>query len=341
MGAKGRRRRLELPAAVRSRLDLVDEDGRVLLTVGQLSRRSGLPARTIRFWSDAGVLAPVGRSGGGYRLYDAECVARLELVATLRDLGLGLADVRRILDKQASLAEVATAHVTALDAQIRALRLRRAVLSTVAKRGSSTEEMTLMNRLARLSAQERKQIIDDFLDEVFGGVEVAPGLRDHLSQAAPDLPDDPTPEQVDAWVELAELVRDPDFRRRVRSLAQYSAPLPGTDDLGEGGVLDATEFARRVAEHAGAAVRRGVAAESAEAAQVLADILGDSLAAHRRAQLLRQLEAVFTDPPARYWQLLAVINGWPPFPSQVSNLDQVTEALHAHAWVIAALRVHG
>lgn len=29
---------------------------------------------------------------------------------------------------------------------------------------------------------------------------------------SPDLPDDPTPQQVDAWVELAELVNDPGFR---------------------------------------------------------------------------------------------------------------------------------
>lgn len=319
----------------------MDENGRVLLTVGQLARRSGQSARTIRFWSDVGVLVPVGRSGGGYRLYDAECVARLELVVTLRDLGLGLADVRRVLDKQASVAEVAAAHVQALDVQIRILRLRRAVLSTVAKRGASTEEMTLMNRLARLSARERRQLVDGFLDEVFGGIDAAPGLADHLRQATPDLPDDPSPEQVDAWVELAELVQDPVFRRRVRALAQYSAAQVGPEGSGEDATLDATGFARRVAEHAGAALRAGVDPASAEAAQVLSDILGPGPAARQWAQRLRELEDVFAGSSGRYWQLVAVVNGWPPFPSQVPDLDQVTEALRAHAWVIAALRAHG
>jgi hypothetical protein len=266
-------------------------------------------------------------------------VARLELVATLRELGLGLADVRRVLDKQASVAEVAAAHVQALDAQIRTLRLRRAVLSTVARRGSGTEEMTLMNRLARLSAQERQQIVDGFLDEVLGGIDAAPGLRDHLRQAVADLPDDPSPEQVDAWVELAELVQDPAFRHRARALARYSAGQLEPDSSDDA-ALDATGFARRVAEHAGAALRAGVDPASAEAAQVLSDILGGSRVAHRWAARLRELEDVFTDPPGRYWQLVAVINGWPPFPGHVPDLDQITEALRAHAWVIAALREH-
>jgi hypothetical protein len=39
----------------------------------------------------------------------------------------------------------------------------------------------------------------------------------------PELSDDPTPEQVDAWVELAELVQDPDFKASVRRAAEHQA----------------------------------------------------------------------------------------------------------------------
>jgi DNA-binding transcriptional MerR regulator len=187
----------------------MDDDGRALLTIGRLARRTGLPVRTIRYWSDIGAVPPARRTASGYRLYDATSVARLELVRTLRELGLGLEEVRRVLAKETTVAQVAATHVEALDAQIRTLRLRRAVLATVAKRRSSTEEMALMNNLARLSAQQRKQIIDDFVDEVFRGLDPDPGLQAHLRQATPELPEDPIPEQVDAWVELAELVQDP------------------------------------------------------------------------------------------------------------------------------------
>jgi DNA-binding transcriptional MerR regulator len=77
------------------------------LTIGQLARRTGVDARTLRFWSDDGVIAPAGRSAGGYRLYDGASVARVELVRTLRELGLGLGDIRRVIDGRATVAAVA------------------------------------------------------------------------------------------------------------------------------------------------------------------------------------------------------------------------------------------
>ena len=56
-----------------------------------------------------------------------------------------------MLDGQVSTAEVAAVHFEALDAQIRALRLHRAVLAIVVKSAADKEEMTLMNKLARMS----------------------------------------------------------------------------------------------------------------------------------------------------------------------------------------------
>lgn len=205
----------------------MDEERPALLTIGRLAHRTGLPVRTLRFWSDEGAVPPVARSASGYRLYDAGSVARVELVRTLRELGLGLDDVCRVLSGRTTVAEVAHAHVAALDAQIRSLKVSRAVLSTVATRGSTAEETALMNRLARLSAAERKQIIDEFKEEVFGGLDVEPRLRDRILTYRIELPDDPAPEQVDAWIELAELVRDPGFRARLRTWLELNTPVPG------------------------------------------------------------------------------------------------------------------
>ncbi len=149
-------------------------------------------------------------------------------MATLRELGLGLTDVRRVLDGQASVAEVAAVHLDALDAQIRALRLHRSVLAVLVKRAAGNEEMTMMNKLARMSVAERKQMIEDFLAEVFEGLEPSPAGAARWA-AAPNLPNDPSPEQVDAWVELAELVSDPDFRRQARQVTKYGIHMQASD----------------------------------------------------------------------------------------------------------------
>ena len=99
-------------------------------------------------------MPPTHRSPAGYRLYGIDAVARLDLVRTLRDLGLDLPTIRKGVDREGSLPEVAAAHAEALAVEIRLLRLRRAVLTAVAKRGSTPEEMGLMHKLAKLSEDE-------------------------------------------------------------------------------------------------------------------------------------------------------------------------------------------
>ncbi|MFI7626566.1 MerR family transcriptional regulator [Microbispora rosea] len=300
----------------------MDDEG--LFTIGWLSRRTGMPVRTIRYWSDVGALPPAERSEGGYRLYDAGAVARLELIRTLRDLGLGLDDVRRVLERKVTLADVAAVHVDALDAQIRTLRLRRAVLSTVARRRSGTEETKLLNELARLSAEERRRIIENFVDEVFGGLDADPELRNRLRHTEIGLPDDPTPEQVDAWVELAELVQDPGFRRRMRDMVRHNARNRG--EQGPGGFM---WFAKKVAWQVGEARENGVRPDSPEAVEVVGRLLGD-MDADGRAAVVQRLEAGLFAEAERYRHLMAVINGREPKPSHADDF----------AWLLAALRAH-
>jgi DNA-binding transcriptional MerR regulator len=302
----------------------MDDDGFEPLTIGRLSRRTGLPVRTLRHWSDAGVLPPAGRSEGGYRLYDAASVARAELISTLRELGLGLEDVRRVLEREATVADVAAVHVKALDARIRTLRLRRAVLGAVAKRRSPLKEMALLNRLARLSAEERRQIIEEFVRDVFGELDADPGIPERMRVPA-DLPDDPTPEQVDAWVELADLVADPEFRERVRRMAEMNAA--GRSEEGPGSEPGAFRwFAEKVAGMVGPAREAGVAPESAQAAEIVDRLLGPA----DRAAVLTRLETAEDAGLERYRRLLTVATGRPVKPSRTADFTWLAQALRAH-----------
>jgi len=51
-------------------------------------------------------------------------VARLDLVRTLRELGVDLSAIRKVVHRELSLPAVAAAHAEALDVRIRILRLR-------------------------------------------------------------------------------------------------------------------------------------------------------------------------------------------------------------------------
>ena len=295
-----------------------------LYTIGEAAHRVGVPARTIRFWCDSGVLPLAERSAGGYRRFDAAAIARLDLVRTLRDLGLGLDDIREVLGGRKSVADLADVHVAALDAQIRVLRVRRAVLRVLAARSSSPEEAKLMNDLARLSAQERQQIIDEFVNATFAGIEPddpAMGIAKGMRALPAELPDDPSAEQVDAWLELASLVADEGFQARAREMV-----LAG----GTAQSLPQVDY-RVITEDLAQAVADGIDPASPAGKAVLDRVVPPDLPRAEREQLLAQGETFTDERVERYWQLIGILNGRPPF----------TPRVPAFRWLLSALRAHG
>ncbi|MGI5485761.1 MerR family transcriptional regulator [Microtetraspora malaysiensis] len=307
-------------------------NGDALYSIGDLARRTGLTVKAIRFYSDRGIVPPTDRTPAGYRRYDVDAVARLELVRTLRDLGVDLPTVRKVVDRRMSLPEVAARHADALAVQIRTLRLRRAVLTAVARRGSTAEETDLMHKLARLSEDERRRLIDDFLDTVFGDPDANPEFAGIRRSMTPELPDDPEIEQVEAWMELAEMSRDPDFRASFRRMAEHHA-AERAEGRSAGVRRDPVAAVRDLVAPALAA---GVPPTSPRADAVVAAVMDeyarglgrpDDLDLRRR--LLDRLEAANDPRRDRYLRLLAVINGWQAPESPAPMLDWFVPALRA------------
>ena len=306
----------------------MDEPSTLQLTVGQVARRVGVSARTVRFWSDEGLVEPVGRSASGYRTYDAAAVARLDLVRTLRELGLGLPMVRELLERRRTVAEIAAEHVRALDAELRVLRLRRALLHHLATATTSTEELRIMHELATLSARERQQMIDAFVERAFAGVpEDAPGANIAASMRTlpAELPDDPTSEQVSAWLELATLLQDPAFADRVREMALAGAMA--TPEEPDAMQVDMGRLQNLGRQALAEQVQPGTARAEALVTELLDD--GRPLTPERRSKLADRL-ATFADARVeRYWMLLGVLNGWPTWEPSVPAVEWWITALRA------------
>ncbi|WP_433355903.1 TIGR03086 family metal-binding protein [Microtetraspora malaysiensis] len=316
-----------------------------LLSIGELAERTGLSVKLIRHWSDIGVVPPSARTAAGYRRYAPEAVARLELARTLRELGLAMPVIREVVTRERDLAEVAALHADALEARIRTLRTRQAVLRSFSRQGSTTEDLTDMTDLAHLSAAERNAIVHDFVTDAIG--DLAPSVyRDGLLLAMPDLPPDPTAGQVEAWLELAALIRDPELRASVRRMGEYAAEQAVREHREED-VLEAQEITDLWVARVEAAIAAGIAADSPAAEPVVAGIVaawlpgqirvgfspdgpgdGDGPAARRR--LLEQLETAADTRLERYWQLMCLINGLPVRPSIAA----------AGAWLATALRAN-
>lgn len=306
----------------------MDDEGSLRLTIGQVARRVGVPVRTVRFWSDQGLVGPLARTGSGYRTYNAQAVARLDLVRTLRELGLGLPAVRDLLSQRQTAAEVAAEHVRALDAELRVLRVRRALLQYVATApATDLEELSVISDLAHLSARERQQLIDDFVERAFAGLPAdtpGAGLASGMRLLPPDLPDEPSAAQVSAWLELAGLVQDPTFAARVREIA-LAGPMatPEHPDAMQVDMGRLQSLGRQ-------ALNDNVAPDSPRAGAIVTELLNDGRASGPdRRQVLADRLATFNDSRVEhYWALLAVLNGWPASEPSTPAVE----------WWISALR---
>jgi DNA-binding transcriptional MerR regulator len=103
------------------------------LRIGQLAGRTGVSAKTLRFYDDAGVLVASTRSPAGYRLYDPGVAAQVELVRAGQAAGMRLDEIAGLFDAVDRDDDVARAAVEAAvaridQAQIRLDRLRNGIV---------------------------------------------------------------------------------------------------------------------------------------------------------------------------------------------------------------------
>ncbi|MBB5896465.1 MerR family transcriptional regulator [Kutzneria kofuensis] len=321
-----------------------------LYSIGDVARRTGLSVSAVRFYADEGVVTPTGLTGGGFRQYDVHAIARLELVRTLRDLGAGLDDIRRVLAAETTLHNLATTHLRLVEDQLRQFRARRAVLRTIVRQHTTTEQVSLMHKLVSMSDDDRDQLINQFWDFVTDGLDVHPGYIERLHAMRPHLPEEPSTEQLEAWIELADLVRDEEFRTALRDHLHRTFNTEKGRLMATPEMMAHAERQRELFLEAKAALQAGVPAESPQArdiaervaaarAEMLAAMTGQhdpdevrrSIVAFDRNKGARWMaEATGLKLLTRYSTLVATINGTPkPDPDQAATL---------HEWMAAALR---
>jgi Cu(I)-responsive transcriptional regulator len=98
------------------------------MNIGEVAAATGLPAKTIRYYEDIGLVTPP-RDVNGYRAFRNRDLHRLAFLGRARSLGFSIADCRALLslweDQSRASAEVkgiAEAHLAAIGAKIAELR---------------------------------------------------------------------------------------------------------------------------------------------------------------------------------------------------------------------------
>jgi DNA-binding transcriptional MerR regulator len=297
-------------------------------SIGAVARRTGMPVKKLRFYADNGIVPPSGRSPSGYRLYAEADVARLELVRTLREAGMGLQAIRAVLARDMTLAEALRLRLGAIELHITSLRRIAATLRAALRSEPTEHDIRRLTMVTRLSHEERKALITRFYEKVAEGIPIdKEWMRAKIEASAPRLPDDPTPEQIDAWVELAEMVSDPAFVESLRLNAK---------EVWERGIdIEQMQVLNTEVVTAAAQARATGAAPDSDAAAAIVERYLAGLAAMRgqdptnpafRAGV--RLRFARQDPRAsRYWELVGILSGRHPMSGHVGEWRWIVEAL--------------
>ena len=127
------------------------------MNIGEAAARSGVPAKTIRYYEDVGLIRPAPRAGNGYRAYSQRDVHVLSFVQRARSLGFGVHDCRQLLalyqDPARASAEVKALterRIAEIDRKIKELAGMRATLLELAEscHGDARPECPILDDLA-------------------------------------------------------------------------------------------------------------------------------------------------------------------------------------------------
>lgn len=279
-------------------------------TIGELSRLSGVSVRRLRYYSDEGLLPPAARSGSGYRIYSAEDAARLALIRALREAGLGLSTIRKIMARRLPLKEALAMRLDALESEITSRRRVAAVLrATLRKREPTEDDLRRLWTMTLLSNTQFRVRLEHFFDRIAEDTSLDESWKKQMLDASsPTLPDDPSPEQIDAWIELAEMITDEKYVVQMRA----ATASIWTSDFDPSAYA---EVAQQTFVECRAAVAAGIAPDSPQALRIARDWLVRSAQAMKR-----EPDQAFLDWHAeqyrkhharsgRYHELMAILRG--------------------------------
>ncbi len=127
------------------------------MNIGEAAALSGLPAKTIRYYEEAGLVTPAARGNNGYRRYSEQDIHRLRFLQRARSLGFSIQECRELLslyeDKSRASADVkaiARQHLQDIERKITELESLRDLLGELVAKchGDARPDCPILQDLA-------------------------------------------------------------------------------------------------------------------------------------------------------------------------------------------------
>lgn len=278
-------------------------------SIGELAERAGATVKTVRFYSDQGLLPEAARSSGGHRRYGHQALERLQLIRSLRSFDLPLPGIRRILEDEdaadRALENAVDSRLRELGSELRALRWREAALQLV-RDCPPAQRAGRLRLLGALGTPPSTAPLARFWRTWLPPRMPPQATAAFLEAAVPQPPDEPHPSQVLAFAGLHAMTTAscPDGRQpqpEVHRVAGAGGAALLYAGLAEAFDLAASHLRRAHDPRPGEALDAYVAAYASayrsRDTQDFRRLLADRLSAEPRLNQYWELAAIVLTPP--------------------------------------------
>ena len=127
------------------------------MTIGEAATRSGVPAKTIRYYEQIGLIGPAPRGANTYRHYTDTEIAMLHFIGRARRLGFSVHDLKQLVAlyrdhgrASADVKAIALHHIDRIDRKLAELQTVRAALADLAAQchGDARPDCPILQELA-------------------------------------------------------------------------------------------------------------------------------------------------------------------------------------------------
>ncbi|MFF2196593.1 MerR family transcriptional regulator [Streptomyces sp. NPDC058157] len=273
-------------------------------SIGELADGTGVPVKTLRYYSDSGLLPVAARSAGGHRRYGPEAWERIRLIRRLRALDTPIATVTRVVTGECSLHELVESELEAVQERLVELRWRQATLKALddCPSGERLHRLEILARVQRLP-QAHRALTDHWFRELSGTMP-RHRLERMVAMLSPEPPNDPGPDSALAYAELHLLISSPRFTRWTQDHEEEMRGAPALyAELDEAAALTAAAVFQGRPPHAGAAVDAFVSAHARARREL------DTPAFRTFLHGLVSRSSGFDPRLERYWGLVDTVTG--------------------------------
>ena len=130
----------------------------IKLTVSQFAKLHNVNKRTLHYYDEIGIFSPDYKGENGYRYYDYMQGVDFEYIKMLKELNMGLDEIKRYIDNpnEEDFKEIAEVKIKEINQEIKLLNRRKEVLEDKLQKLSKCDEVRNKNYIKVVECEEEK-----------------------------------------------------------------------------------------------------------------------------------------------------------------------------------------